>query len=76
MPMSQQEVEAARQRLAFEELLLLQLRLLLQRTSIQCTLTPVPCPWLTPCIVAVSNHVSFSGAVADVGYPSQGTRCN
>ena len=36
LPKSMQEAEEARQRLAFEELLVLQLRLLLQRTSIQC----------------------------------------
>ena len=41
LPGSMQEAEEARQRLAFEELLVLQLRLLLQRTSIQCA--PPPC---------------------------------
>ena len=42
-PGSAQEAEAARSRLAFEELLVLQLRLLLQRTSAQCALAPLPC---------------------------------
>ena len=37
-----QEAEAARSRLAFEELLVLQLRLLLQRTSAQCVQRPCP----------------------------------
>ena len=41
-----QEAEEARSRLAFEELLVLQLRLLLQRTSAQCALAPLPCPAL------------------------------
>ncbi|EIE26488.1 P-loop containing nucleoside triphosphate hydrolase protein [Coccomyxa subellipsoidea C-169] len=36
-PQSEQEAEAARQRLAFEELLVLQLRLLLQRNDIQAS---------------------------------------
>jgi RecG-like helicase len=36
VPRSIQEAEEARRRLAFEELLVLQLRLLLQRTSLQC----------------------------------------
>ncbi len=45
LPKSMREAEEARQRLAFEELLVLQLRLLLQRTSIQC----VPCPCLFFC---------------------------
>ena len=40
VPGSQQEAEDARSRLAFEELLVLQLRLLLQRTSIQCAERP------------------------------------
>ena len=40
VPKSMREAEEARQRLAFEELLVLQLRLLLQRTSIQCALCP------------------------------------
>ncbi len=39
-PQSEQEAEAARQRLAFEELLVLQLRLLLQRNDIQCVSFP------------------------------------
>lgn len=43
LPRSTREAEEARQRLAFEELLVLQLRLLLQRTSIQCA----PCPCLS-----------------------------
>ena len=43
VPKSQQEAEDARQRLAFEELLLLQLRLLLQRSSIQCAPHSHPC---------------------------------
>ena len=43
LPKSMREAEEARQRLAFEELLVLQLRLLLQRTSIQCA----PCPCLS-----------------------------
>ena len=44
VPKSKQEAEDARQRLAFEELLVLQLRLLLQRTSIQCAPHSPPCP--------------------------------
>ena len=46
VPGSEQEAEAARSRLAFEELLVLQLRLLLQRTSAQCAPAPLPCPAL------------------------------
>ena len=41
LPKSTQEAEEARQRLAFEELLVLQLRLILQRTRMQCA--PCPC---------------------------------
>lgn len=39
-PQSEEEAESARRRLAFEELLVLQLRLLLQRNDIQCVHTP------------------------------------
>jgi RecG-like helicase len=38
-PQSEEEAESARRRLAFEELLVLQLRLLLQRNDIQCVHT-------------------------------------
>ena len=44
VPKSMREAEEARQRLAFEELLVLQLRLLLQRTSTQCA--PLPLHYL------------------------------
>ena len=49
VPRSVQEAEEARQRLAFEELLVLQLRLLLQRTSFQCAALTLPpsCPSFT-----------------------------
>lgn len=42
-PSSEEEAESARRRLAFQELLVLQLRLLLQRNDIQCAaLHPFP----------------------------------
>lgn len=58
MPRSVQEAEEARRRLAFEELLVLQLRLLLQRTNLQCAPLVLP-----PCCLSFSVY-------ADVGWLS------
>ena len=61
VPGSEQEAEAARSRLAFEELLVLQLRLLLQRTSAQCALAPLPCTALRLAHCICMLHATWLG---------------